>query len=59
MTVLLSVIANELPMPKRELGDERLFSRESEEIERRYQEQVLTLLGRLLMATPWMIREGE
>ena len=59
MTVLYSMTVNELTRLKRELADERLFSRESEDIERHYQEKVTNLLERLRMAAPWMIREGE
>ena len=59
MTVLYSITVNELTRLKRELADERLFSRESEDIERHYQEKVTNLLERLRMAAPWMIREGE
>ena len=59
MTVLYSMATNEVRRLKQTLADERMYSTESAEIERHYQEKVSNLLERLRMAAPWMLYGDE
>lgn len=59
MTVLYSINVKELTRLKQTLADERLFSTESAEIERHYQEKISALRERVRMLAPWVLPEDE
>lgn len=59
MTVLLAMAIKDVRRLKQTLADERLFSTESAEIERHYQEKISALRERVRMLAPWVLPEDE
>ena len=59
MTVLYAIATNDVRRMKEELADQERRFTSAATIEEIYQWKMENLIGRLRMAAPWMLQEGE